>query len=391
MLTYILISVILVLAGLCVYLLVARARMVDRAGTRVKNRYEKLISDQEYEIKRLNYLNGELMASSESLAAKKTDDGQTALAGVSLQTAEELLIEQKKLEADKEDLALRNRKLWDMSIQIQKDRQRIQLLKNELEFRHKSVQDSIAYAKRIQDAVLPREAILNDAFADHFLMWMPKETVSGDFYWMRRMGDTVIICVADCTGHGVPGAFMSMLGVTFLNEVCANLSPDARPSDILENLRKLVIDTLQQNNQNIMDPKDGMDLALCMVELTTRQIRFSGANNPLYIVRGGEIAEYKAVKNPIGLYPKLKPFETIDIQGQEGDYLYMFSDGFADQFNGETGKKVTYMKFRKLLCDINGITKDGAEQARMLQDFLTTWRGSFIQMDDVLIGGYRLK
>ncbi|MCQ2249994.1 MAG: SpoIIE family protein phosphatase [Bacteroidales bacterium] len=395
MTTYILISVIAILTIWVVYLLIARNRIVRRATDRVRSRCEKEISDQAYEIKRLNYLYQELRdASSSSMlkgGSQQAGGEHQAQASGPLKSAEEIMLEQKRLAAEKEDMAVRNRKLWDMSIQIQKDRQRIQLLKNELELKHKNVTDSIIYAKRIQDAVLPRVDILTGAFDDHFLFWLPKETVSGDFYWMKRDGNMVAFCVADCTGHGVPGAFMSMMGVTFLNEICAHITRDTMPSDILEQLRQLVIDTLKQDNSNPLEPKDGMDLAFCILDLDTRMLRFSGANNPLYLVRNCELTEYKAQRCPIGLYPKLKPFETTDIQTQPGDYLYMFSDGFADQFNGKTGKKVTYGRFRNLLCDINKETSESAAQQDRLNKFLLEWRADFIQMDDVLVGGFRIK
>ncbi len=379
-----------ILLALSIYLYISHRRAADRTATREKNRYEKLLKDQEDEIKRISYLYAELEQSGRGVVAADGDTSSELTSGVPLHTAESLLMEQKRLEADKEDLALRNRKLWDMSVQIQKDKQRIQLLKNELEMRHRGITDSIAYARRIQDAVLPKVQILKDSFADHFLMWLPKETVSGDFYWMKRQGDMVVFAVADCTGHGVPGAFMSMMGVTFLNDICSHIDESTQPSQILENLRNLVIDTLQQDNSNPLEPKDGMDLALCVLNVRTLQLRFAGANNPLYIVRAGQLMEYKAVRNPIGLYPRLRPFETIELQAEQGDYLYMFSDGFADQFNGATGKKLTYMRMKQLLVDINSRTSAGEEQKAMICQYLTDWRGSFIQMDDVLIGGFRI-
>ncbi len=387
---YMLLAAIAILLAISIYLYISRRRTAYRTALREKARYEKLLKDQEDEIKRLSYLNRELEQGARGMVAANGDTSSELPSGVSLHTAESLLMEQKRLEADKEDLALRNRKLWDMSIQIQKDKQRIQLLKNELELRHRGITDSIAYARRIQDAVLPKIQILNDSFADHFLMWQPKETVSGDFYWMKRQGDIVVFSVADCTGHGVPGAFMSMMGVTFLNDVCSHIDEATQPSQILEDLRTLVIDTLQQDNSNPLEPKDGMDLALCVLNLRTHQLRFAGANNPLYIVRAGQLLEYKGVRNPIGLYPRLRPFETVELQVEQGDYLYMFSDGFADQFNGETGKKLTYMRMKQLLVDINARTSVGEEQKAMLSQYLTDWRGSFIQMDDVLIGGFRI-
>ena len=277
-----------------------------------------------------------------------------------------------------------------MSLSIQKEKQHIQLLKNDIEEKHKNITDSIAYAKRIQDAVVPRTEILRDALPDYFLFWRPKETVSGDFYWMKREGDVLIFAIADCTGHGVPGAFMSMMGVAFLNEICAKIDETVRPSDILEQLRALVITTLKQKNEDILEPKDGMDIALCTLNLRTSVLRFSGANNPMYLVRAGELTEYRPVKNPIGLYPKLLPFETTEIQTQPGDYVYMFSDGYADQFGGEIGKKMSYKRFKGVLSDIYNRTSVASEQEKMLADFLDEWRADFMQMDDVLVGGYKM-
>jgi serine phosphatase RsbU (regulator of sigma subunit) len=298
-------------------------------------------------------------------------------------------LEQKKLEQDKEEIVLKNKKLWEMSLLIQKEKNHIQLLKNDIENKHRNITDSIMYAKRIQDAVLPQTDVLK-GLSGYFLFWLPKETVSGDFYWMKRQGDLLAFTVADCTGHGVPGAFMSMLGVTFLNEVCADLNEETMPSEILETMRELIITTLKQDNSSPLEPKDGMDMSFCILNLKTKHLKFSGANNPMYLVRGGELTEYKAVKNPIGLYPRMKPFENQEIQAEEGDFIYMFSDGFADQFNGETGKKVSYGRLKSLLTDINNETQDPAKQQEKLLEFITSWRGSFAQMDDILIGGYRI-
>jgi serine phosphatase RsbU (regulator of sigma subunit) len=214
--------------------------------------------------------------------------------------------------------------------------------------------------------------------------------VSGDFYWMKREGDVLIFAIADCTGHGVPGAFMSMMGVAFLNEICAKIDESVRPSDILEQLRTLVITTLKQKNEDILEPKDGMDIALCTLNLRTRVLRFSGANNPMYLVRAGELTEYRPVKNPIGLYPKLLQFETTEIQTQPGDYVYMFSDGYADQFGGEIGKKMSYKRFKNMLADTCKRTLVASEQEKIIADFLDDWRADFAQMDDVLVGGYKM-
>ena len=380
MLTIVFICLTAVLAVLVVIMQVTTSRRIARASEKIKNRYKSEIKNFESDIDRLNYL----------LQEKKETQTPTAQSQRDIKKLpDNFILEQKKLEQDKEEIVLKNKKLWEMSLLIQKEKNHIQLLKNDIENKHRNITDSITYAKRIQDAVLPQTDVLK-GLSGYFLFWLPKETVSGDFYWMKRQGDLLAFTVADCTGHGVPGAFMSMLGVTFLNEVCTDLNEETMPSEILETMRQLIITTLKQDNSSPLEPKDGMDMSFCILNLKTKHLKFSGANNPMYLVRGGELTEYKAVKNPIGLYPRMKPFENQEIQAEEGDFIYMFSDGFADQFNGETGKKVSYGRLKSLLTDINNETQDPAKQQEKLLEFITSWRGSFAQMDDILIGGYRI-
>ncbi|MBQ5454015.1 MAG: SpoIIE family protein phosphatase [Bacteroidales bacterium] len=380
MLTIVFICLTAVLAVLVVIMQVTTSRRIARASEKIKDRYKSEIKNFESDIDRLNYL----------LQEKKETQTPTAQSQRDIKKLpDNFILEQKKLEQDKEEIVLKNKKLWEMSLLIQKEKNHIQLLKNDIENKHRNITDSITYAKRIQDAVLPQTDVLK-GLSGYFLFWLPKETVSGDFYWMKRQGDLLAFTVADCTGHGVPGAFMSMLGVTFLNEVCADLNEETMPSEILETMRELIITTLKQDNSSPLEPKDGMDMSFCILNLKTKHLKFSGANNPMYLVRGGELTEYKAVKNPIGLYPRMKPFENQEIQVEEGDFIYMFSDGFADQFNGETGKKVSYGRLKSLLTDINNETQDPAKQQEKLLEFITSWRGSFAQMDDILIGGYRI-
>ena len=380
MLTIVFICLTAVLAVLVVIMQVTTSRRIARASEKIKDRYKSEIKNFESDIDRLNYL----------LQEKKETQTPTAQSQRDIKKLpDNFILEQKKLEQDKEEIVLKNKKLWEMSLLIQKEKNHIQLLKNDIENKHRNITDSITYAKRIQDAVLPQTDVLK-GLSGYFLFWLPKETVSGDFYWMKRQGDLLAFTVADCTGHGVPGAFMSMLGVTFLNEVCADLNENTMPSEILETMRELIITTLKQDNSSPLEPKDGMDMSFCILNLKTKHLKFSGANNPMYLVRGGELTEYKAVKNPIGLYPRMKPFENQEIQAEEGDFIYMFSDGFADQFNGETGKKVSYGRLKSLLTDINNETQDPAKQQEKLLEFITSWRGSFAQMDDILIGGYRI-
>jgi serine phosphatase RsbU (regulator of sigma subunit) len=226
---------------------------------------------------------------------------------------------------------------------------------------------------------------LKESFQDVFLFWRPKNIVSGDFYWMKRIGDTVIFTVADCTGHGVPGAFMSMLGVAFLNEISVEIT-DATPAQILEEMRRRIIATLRQTT-NPLEPKDGMDMAICVLNLKTMKMLFAGADNGMYLVRGTELIEYKAIKNPVAIYPRMKNFENHEIDVQHGDYIYMFSDGFQDQLN-EKMSKFTSRRFRELLVSINAKTKVAAEQAALLNAAIDEWRGTYPQLDDVLVGGY---
>ena len=382
------IAAVVTLILICILQRVTIRNRIDRAVDNEHRRNAGEIRDLNADLQRFMYLYNDLKASKSA----EQPDSQPVLPAdaVSLQDAGDIILAQKKLEADKEELSVRNQKLWEMSLSIQKEKQHIQLLKNDIEEKHKNITDSIAYAKRIQDAVVPRTEILRDALPDYFLFWRPKETVSGDFYWMKREGDILIFTIADCTGHGVPGAFMSMMGVAFLNEICAKIDESVQPSDVLEQLRSLVITTLKQKNEDILEPKDGMDIALCILNLRTRVLRFSGANNPMYLVRDGELTEYRPVKNPIGLYPRLLNFETVEIQTQPGDYVYMFSDGYADQFGGEIGKKMSYKRFKNMLADTCKRTLVASEQEKIIADFLDEWRADFAQMDDVLVGGYKM-
>ncbi|MBQ5549455.1 MAG: hypothetical protein IIT32_00185, partial [Bacteroidales bacterium] len=231
----VMVAAVVTLILICILQRVTIRNRIDRAVDNEHRRNAGEIRDLNADLQRFMYLYNDLK---ESKAAELPDSQPVLPAdAVSLQDAGDIILAQKKLEADKEELSVRNQKLWEMSLSIQKEKQHIQLLKNDIEEKHKNITDSIAYAKRIQDAVVPRTEILRDALPDYFLFWRPKETVSGDFYWMKREGDILIFTIADCTGHGVPGAFMSMMGVAFLNEICAKIDESVQPSDVLEQLR----------------------------------------------------------------------------------------------------------------------------------------------------------
>ena len=380
-----LIVLAVVLAAVIAYVMFNYRKFLTKAARRMGRRFNALLRERDDEISRLRAVNSQLKQHGTDVPRQKV------LSQVQMQLLdnEKTLLEQKKLEDAQNELAERNRKLWDMSVQIEKERQHINTLKNEIEAQHHSVTSSIRYAKLIQNAVLPSESILKESFEDVFLFWRPRDIVSGDYYWMKRIGNNVIFSVADCTGHGVPGAFMSMLGVSFLNEVCLNFNSQTTPADILEDMRRMVMTTLKQNEPDSKQ-KDGMDMGLCILNLDTMTMKFAGANNGMYHVRGSELTEYKPVRNPIGTFPKLMPFENRDVDIQHGDYVYMFSDGFADQFNAEN-HKFTSRRLRELLVEINTLTKSAAQQADLLNQRLDEWRGGAEQMDDILIGGYCIK
>lgn len=382
----IILSVLLVAAVVViVVLVVTRSRAARRAGESAEQRLRREIRNSQNELERITILYNNLKTT-----AKTPQQTHSAIAVTnSTTTPENIAIEQHKLESEKSEMAERNRKLWEMSIAIEKEKQHIALLKSDIESKHYAVTSSIKYAQRIQLAVLPSEDILKNAFADYFLFWRPRDIVSGDFYWHRRSGNVIAFTIADCTGHGVPGSFMSLLGITYLNDICANITPDTLPSDVLNELRANIIVALSQHSDE-HEPMDGIDMAFCVLNLDTNVLRFSGANNPLYLVRNGNLVEYKPIKNPVGKFPRMRDFETVEIQVEKGDYLYMFSDGFADQFNGVTKKKVTYGRLKELFLDINAKSSESEYQKTRLGEFIDQWRGSLAQMDDILIGGYRV-
>jgi PAS domain S-box-containing protein len=250
-----------------------------------------------------------------------------------------------------------------------------------------SIESSIQYASRIQSAVLPSQNNLKSRFKDSFILYKPRDVVSGDFYWMKQTEDKTIVVASDCTGHGVPGAFMSMLGVALLNEI-VNKNPDCPAGEILDNLRKNLKTTLSQNNSK-GDPKDGMDMSLVIVEHEKMTMQFAGAYNGIYLIRGGELIEYKADKMPIGTHIKEKPhFTSHDIELKKDDEVFMLSDGFPDQFGGEKYMKFSKKRFKELIVSQSG--QPMSQQKENLDKAFIDWKGSNDQIDDVLVIGFRV-
>jgi serine phosphatase RsbU (regulator of sigma subunit) len=255
-----------------------------------------------------------------------------------------------------------------------------------LEHQKKEIEDSIRYAGRIQNAVLPASSDFQKLAPDSFVFFRPRDIVSGDFYWIGRVGDKTIISVADCTGHGVPGAFMSMLGVAFLNEI-VNKDKIHDPKTILDTLRDKVIEALQQ--QGISgEAKDGMDIVVICIDETEMKLQYSGAYNPLIMVKKGQLSEIQADKMPIAIYERMKGFTRHDVSIEKGDIFYFFSDGFEDQFGGPEGKKFKARRFKELLAGISGLPMD--EQKEIIEKSFTEWKGDLNQVDDIVVVGVRI-
>ncbi|MCK5028522.1 MAG: SpoIIE family protein phosphatase [Bacteroidales bacterium] len=259
--------------------------------------------------------------------------------------------------------------------------------KDEIADKNRSITDSIEYAKRIQTAILPSQELVEEILPEHFILFRPRDIVSGDFYWMAKKENLLVIIAADCTGHGVPGAFMSMLGVSFLNEI-VNTNEVTTANVILNNLRADIKKTLGQEGKE-GEAKDGMDIALCIVDFDNLKMQYAGAYNPLYIYRDNELMEIKADRMPIGIWVKEKEsFTNNDIDLKKGDVFYIFSDGFQDQFGGEDGQKYKTKNYKKLLLEIH--QKPMAEQREILDTTVDKWRGKWEQVDDIIIVGIRV-
>lgn len=280
--------------------------------------------------------------------------------------------------------------LQKQNLEIERQKIEIEKQRDLANKQKQRITDSIQYARRIQAAVLPPMNSIGDSFRDFFVLYRPKDIVSGDFYWVAQKENTMIVAVADCTGHGVPGAFMSMLGVAYLNEIVNKIAINKHisalsPDDILNQLREMVISSLRQTGDP-QEPKDGMDIALCIFDFEHKKLQYAGANNPLYLIRDNEIQVIKADKMPVSYHQKRDiPFTGHDLKLKEDDRIYLFSDGFIDQFGGDKGLKFMAKPFRDLLLKVYDQPMD--LQRKLLEKAFDDWKGENTQLDDVLIVG----
>jgi serine phosphatase RsbU (regulator of sigma subunit) len=278
----------------------------------------------------------------------------------------------------------KNRTISLQKDEIERQRDLAAAQRDQIAYQKRHIEDSIIYAKRIQTALIPSLELFSDKL-EHFVLYKPLAIVSGDFYWVSDRGNIQIIIAADCTGHGVPGAFMSMLGVTLLNEL-VNGKHLIMPDQILDNLRLGVIRSLKQvaGEDSV---KDGMDIAVCAVDFEKDILWYSGANCPLYLVRGKELIHYRADKMPAAIHYRMEPFKLHRIDLRKGDAFYIFSDGFADQFGGPNQKKYMTNQLRESLVGMAG--EPMFRQGEKLNAIFEGWRGDNPQVDDVTLIGVR--
>ena len=292
----------------------------------------------------------------------------------------------KTIEQEKERKKILEAQKSELEIKVVERTQEVWQQKEVIELKNKEITASLVYAKRIQSAILPDIKLIYKTLEQSFILYIPKDIVSGDFYGFAQKDGKVIIAAADCTGHGVSGAFMSMIGSSLLNQVI-NERNITQPSRILDSLNQEIITTLKQKDG---DTNDGMDVSICSFDLARNTVHFAGANRPLWLIRNGELTVYRPDKYPIGglQIKHEEQFSNQEIALQKNDTLYLFSDGYADQFGGDRNKKMMVKRFKNTILGIQDKTM--AEQEVFLHSFFDHWKGSNEQVDDVLVIGIRI-
>jgi len=310
----------------------------------------------------------------------------------------------KLLQKQKDEIFEKNTELNQQNEEILAQRDEINSQKQHIEKIHLNLTESIDYAKSIQSSVLPNKDFLTKYLSDAFVTFLPKDVVSGDFYWWTKIDDIIVVAAADCTGHGVPGAFMSMLGISLLNEIVKK-EKIIKPNLILNRLRKEIVSSLKQDGK-LFEQKDGMDMALVSINTKTNILEYAGSNNPLYIIKHkGFIPNYtldkfksldsleglyeiKPNKMPISIYARMESFTNYKIQLEKNDIIYLFSDGYADQFGGKKGKKFKYKNFKKLLFENS--YKPMNQQQTIVEETFYNWKNNLNQIDDILVMGIKI-
>jgi serine phosphatase RsbU (regulator of sigma subunit) len=289
-----------------------------------------------------------------------------------------------------ENIVLLQRALELSSVELNQSKNKIGKALEELNEKNEDLLSSIHYARLIQNAILPSEDRFRKVLPGSFVFHRPRDIVSGDFYWLQEHDDKIMVAAVDCTGHGVPGAFMSIIGNNSLNTAVREEGLTT-PSLVLDSLNRGVSSTLTlQADINDVGIKDGMDIAFVTIDYKNKKIQYAGAYNPLYIIRDGQLIETKGDKFPIGLSidDRLKLFTNHTFDLIEGDVVYIFSDGYPDQFGGPMGKKFKYEQFRNLLLEIHELSP--RKQFKQVSNRFEEWMGDLVQVDDVLVIGFRV-
>jgi serine phosphatase RsbU (regulator of sigma subunit) len=277
-----------------------------------------------------------------------------------------------------------NKTLLQQKEIIESQKTEVEAQKHLVEEKQKEIIDSISYAKRLQEAILPPQAFINKHISNNFILYKPKDLVAGDFYWAESIGDLFFIAAADSTGHGVPGAMVSVVCSNALNRTVKEFGL-TETGKILDKTRELVVETFEKS---ISDVKDGMDISLLCIDAKNKKITWSGANNALWYIQDNKLITIKPDKQPIGKTEKPSPFTTHEIEYKNSTTFYLFTDGFADQFGGEKGKKFKYKQLEELLLSNNNLAL--SEQSNLLNQKFESWKGNLEQVDDVCVIGVKI-
>lgn len=265
-------------------------------------------------------------------------------------------------------------------IQKTRNNEALQRKKKIIEEKNKEILAGITYAKRIQEAILPNQKLLNEKLNNHLVFYKPKDIVAGDFYWLENSNDVVLFAACDCTGHGVSGAFVSLVAFNALNQAVREFKLQ-KPAEILNKVNEIIDETFSKSEEDV---KDGMDIALCAFNPKNGILEYAGANNPLWILKNGnQFIEIKADRQPIGKYEFKQSFTNHQIELQKNDQIFLFSDGFKDQFGSKNGKKLKSSGFRKIVESIGHLSLE--DQKKQLEMAFNDWKGNLEQVDDVCI------
>ena len=307
---------------------------------------------------------------------------------LSAETNELLLAISNTYDHFEQDRTLLERSLEISSSELTRANKKMKEVNRIIEEKNKDLTDSINYARMIQEAIFPPQSMVKRILPNSFIFYRPKEIVSGDFYWLDEINDRIYLAAVDCTGHGVPGAFMSIVGQNLLNDAVREHKL-TKPSEILDWINLGLNKTLRQSSDT-NSLRDGMDIAFCCIDKTDQTIAYAGAYNPMYLFRDGVLLETKADKFPIGISfrDSISTFKNHEMKYQKGDVVYIFTDGFPDQFGGPMGKKYKYDRFQTLLKSIH--EQSIHEQGQILEKEFWSWKGDLVQIDDILIIGFTL-